>query len=122
MTQTATTTTAPWETIRAAAPASVIRALREIPGVGASIAADLYLLGIHAVEELRGQDPEQLYTRFCQITGRNVDRCLLYVFRGAVYYASHSRHDPELLKWWNWKDAGAAPASTIKHGPTQPAQ
>lgn len=29
-----------------------------------------------------------------------VDRCMLYVFRCAVYY----EHDPELLKWWNWKD------------------
>jgi hypothetical protein len=33
-----------------------------------------------------------------------VDRCLLYVFRCAVYFAEHTRHDPELLKWWNWKD------------------
>jgi hypothetical protein len=29
---------------------------------------------------------------------------VLYVFRCAVYYASHEVHDPELLKWWNWKD------------------
>jgi len=21
-----------------------------------------------------------------------------------VQYASNKRHDPELLKWWNWKD------------------
>jgi hypothetical protein len=21
-----------------------------------------------------------------------------------VYYASNAEHDPELLKWWNWKD------------------
>ncbi|NMB56563.1 pathogenicity locus, partial [Candidatus Beckwithbacteria bacterium] len=31
------------------------------------------------------------------------DRCLLYVFRCAVYYAKGGR-DPEKLKWWNWKD------------------
>jgi hypothetical protein len=29
---------------------------------------------------------------------------MLYVFRTAVYYASNSKHDPEKLKWWNWKD------------------
>lgn len=33
-----------------------------------------------------------------------MDRCMLYVFRCAVYYASSEQHDPELLKWWNWKD------------------
>ncbi len=33
-----------------------------------------------------------------------LDRCVLYVFRCANYYAAHKRHDPELLKWWNWKD------------------
>jgi hypothetical protein len=33
-----------------------------------------------------------------------VDRCLLYVFRCAVYFASHKKHDPKLLLWWNWKD------------------
>ena len=35
---------------------------------------------------------------------RHQDRCVLYAFRCAVYYASHTTHDPNLLKWWNWKD------------------
>ncbi len=26
------------------------------------------------------------------------------MFRCAVYFASSEKHDPELLKWWNWKD------------------
>ncbi|MBC8473125.1 MAG: pathogenicity locus, partial [Planctomycetes bacterium] len=30
--------------------------------------------------------------------------CMLYVLRCAVYYASNTEHDPDLLKWWNWKD------------------
>ncbi|WP_334292712.1 helix-hairpin-helix domain-containing protein [Parasporobacterium paucivorans] len=29
---------------------------------------------------------------------------MLYVFRCAVYYANEEAHDPEKLKWWNWKD------------------
>jgi hypothetical protein len=40
--------------------------------------------------------------------GQHVDRCVLYVFRCAVYFASESKHDPELLKWWNWKDGTKA--------------
>ncbi len=94
----------PWELKRRRAPASVIEDLSRIPGVGPSIAADLYLLGIREVAELRGRKPEALYTGLCREVGSHVDRCVLYVFRCAVYFASNSRHDPELLKWWNWKD------------------
>ncbi|MEJ2052157.1 MAG: helix-hairpin-helix domain-containing protein, partial [Calditrichota bacterium] len=40
----------------------------------------------------------------CFQSGYKVDRCMLYVFRTAVYYVSNTGHDPEKLKWWNWKD------------------
>jgi hypothetical protein len=85
------------------APRAVIAELSRIPGVGPSIASDLYILGIREVSALRGRDPESLYRQFCEHTGQKVDRCLLYVFRCAVYFASETKHDPELLKWWNWK-------------------
>lgn len=78
--------------------------LEEIPGVGPSIALDLHELGLKEVADLRGRDPEELYERLCALRGGHIDRCVLYVFRCAVYYADHSSHDPELLKWWNWKD------------------
>ena len=75
-----------------------------IPGVGKSISMDLWNMGFRAVQELQHQDPEEMYLKFCAQQGMHVDRCLLYVFRCAVYYASNEQHDPELLKWWNWKD------------------
>lgn len=78
--------------------------LQQIPGVGPSIAQDLLDLGIEYVEALRAADPQGLYEQLCSLRGTNVDRCVLYVFRCAVYYASDRDHDPELLKWWNWKD------------------
>jgi hypothetical protein len=81
-----------------------LRELQVIPGVGPSIAEDLYELGIRRVAELKGKDPERLYSRRCTQVGMRIDRCLLYVFRCAVYYASHNRHNPDLLKWWNWKN------------------
>ena len=92
------------------ARASAIANLSRIPGVGPSIAADLYSLGIREVAELRGRNAESLYAELCRKVGKHVDRCALYVFRCAVYFASESKHDPELLKWWNWKD-GARRAS-----------
>jgi hypothetical protein len=81
-----------------------LKQLQEIPGVGKSISQDLWELGIRRVADLKGRDPERLYAKRCEQVGTRIDPCLLYVFRGAVYYASHNRHDPELLKWWNWKD------------------
>jgi len=75
-----------------------------IPGVGKSIAADLNGIGIYRVEELKNNDPEALYQKICKKQGMMIDRCLLYVMRCAVYFASHKTHDPELRKWWSWKD------------------
>ena len=72
--------------------------------MGKSIAADLWELGIRRVGDLKGKDPERLYDKRCVQVGTQIDRCLLYVFRCAVYYASHKRHQPKLLKWWNWKE------------------
>ena len=96
-----------WEVRRRSASGSVIAELSKIPGVGPSIAADLCLLGVRDIAGLRGRNPESLYAELCRVVGRRVDRCVLYVFRCAVYFASESKPDPELLKWWNWKDHNA---------------
>lgn len=85
--------------------------LEQIPGVGKSIAGDLRHLGITSVDQLKSQDPERLYERLCQFKASPVDRCMLYVLRCAVYYASTLDPDPRLLQWWNWKDRDAAPNS-----------
>ena len=78
--------------------------LTSVPGVGLKTAADLRNLGIYSVDDLKGRDPEELYRALEARAGGHIDRCMLYVFRCAVYYASNDRHDPEKLKWWNWKD------------------
>ena len=80
------------------------RQLMQIPGVGKAIADDLLNLGIEQVSDLKGQDPELLYDKLCKLQGTQVDRCMLYVFRCAVYYASEPHPSPEKLKWWYWKD------------------
>jgi hypothetical protein len=83
--------------------ALAIKGLMQIPGVGISIANDLINIGITNIEHLKNQDPEWLYHKSNEFAGCVQDRCLLYVFRCAVYYASESHHDKEKLKWWNWK-------------------
>nr|WP_286167134.1 helix-hairpin-helix domain-containing protein [Clostridium sp. D33t1_170424_F3] len=78
--------------------------LLQIPGVGKTIAENLIHIGCPTIASLRGKDPEELYAKDCAWKGFQEDRCLLYVFRLAVYYAENETHDPEKLKWWNWKD------------------
>ena len=78
--------------------------LTEIPGVGDRIAAVMEALGIREVSDLRGRDPEELYLRECAMKEYQEDRCALYVWRTAVYYADHGTRDPGKLNWWYWKD------------------
>ena len=85
-----------------------VRELMSVPGIGKSIAGDCIELGIYKVKELKGRSPEELYEKFCALKGQKIDRCMLYVFRCAVYYASNKKHDPEKLKWWYWKDGNIA--------------
>jgi hypothetical protein len=87
------------------APRAVIENLTRIPGVGRVIATNMYNLGIREVSDLRGRDPEALYAALSRHEGGPVDRCALYVFRCAVYFANEPKPDPELLKWWRWKDS-----------------
>ena len=82
-----------------------IKELMIIPGVGKSIANDLWDIGIRTVADLQEKDPEVLYDMSNALAGVVQDRCLLYVFKCAVYYASTPvhKHEAEKLKWWNWK-------------------
>jgi predicted RecB family nuclease len=79
--------------------------LMQIPGVGISLATDLQNIGILRVSDLVGKDAHELFAQSNHFAGQVQDRCVLYVFACAIYYAEtgESQRDPELLKWWNWK-------------------
>jgi len=83
-----------------------IKELKQIPGVGISIANDLWNIGITSIKDLKNKDPEVLYHQSNKYAGVVQDRCLLYVFKCAVYYSETpiAKRDAEKLKWWNWKD------------------
>lgn len=82
----------------------VLKELKQIPGVGISIANDLWNIGIRGIPDLKDKDPYILYDQSNEFAGEVQDRCLLYVFKCAVYYASNEVREAEKLKWWNWKD------------------
>ena len=82
-----------------------LKELQKIPGIGISLGKDLIDLGYRRIVDLKGEDPENMYQNLTRLRGCHIDRCVLYVFRCAVYYASNTIHEPDLLKWWNWKDS-----------------
>lgn len=90
--------------------------LQKIPGIGANMEKHLHNIGIMCVADLAGKNPEELYHLNCLKKGYQDDRCVLYVFRCAVYYAEHKQHEPEKLKWWYWKDK-PYPTETKEHEP-----
>lgn len=78
--------------------------LTNIPGVGEKMAQHLMNIGITCIDDLKGRDPYDVYMQDCEYKGFTEDRCALYVYRLAVYFAENEIHDPEKLKWWYWKD------------------
>ena len=57
-----------------------LKEFQKIPGVGPSIAQDLWNLGLRSLDDLKGADPEALYQQLCRFQGCHVDRCVFYVF------------------------------------------
>ncbi len=83
---------------------NALKELQIIPGIGKSLSQDLVDLGFRKMTELKDANPDTMYQNLMALRGRHIDRCVLYVFRCAVYYASNTVHEPESLKWWNWKN------------------
>lgn len=78
--------------------------LQSLPGIGPNLARDLRDLGFRFSYDLYGQNPDRMYTDLCALRGQKIDRCVLYSFRCAVHSVMSNSADPELRKWWNWKD------------------
>ena len=62
--------------------------LQKIPGVGKATEKSLIMLGYTTIKSLKDANPAQMYEKECLIRGQHIDRCQLYVYRCAVYFAS----------------------------------
>jgi len=78
--------------------------LTTIPGIGKRGAFHLNNIGIFCVEDLTDANAEDLYLKDTLFKGYQDDRCLLYQYRCAVYYANNKDIATEKSKWWNYKD------------------
>jgi hypothetical protein len=70
--------------------------LLDIPNVGPAVARRLLTLGVTGPEDLRGRDPEELFSRAAALAGRPQDPCLLDTFAAAVAFAETGDERP----WW----------------------
>ncbi len=78
--------------------AAAIRALRQMPNVGPSIARDLLSLGIRQPADLKRRNPKRLYDQLCALTGQRHDPCVLDTFMAAVAFAETGVD----RKWWEF--------------------
>ena len=96
---------------RTAGDGDALTALQTLPSIGPRLAEKLVLVGVRSPADLRGRDAQDLYDELQRRLGP-VDRCVLYAFRCAVFAAERDAGavagDPQLTRWWNWKDDGLA--------------
>jgi hypothetical protein len=81
--------------------------LTNIPGIGEKMAQHLINAGYLDIESLKGQNPEEIYTKHCLLQGpSNMScKCVLYCYRLAVHYADHDGQLPlDKQNWGDWRD------------------
>jgi len=75
-----------------------VRKLTDLPNIGKAGAADLKLLGIEIPDELKGQDPYEMYERLCTLTGSRHDPCVIDVFISVTCFINGDT--PKA--WWDY--------------------
>lgn len=78
------------------------RQLKDLAGIGPRMLADFENLGISSVEELRQQNPQQLYERLSALKGVREDPCVLDTFTCAVAQARDPHLPADQCNWWYW--------------------
>src|SRR3989338_2576254 len=83
-------------------PAKVIREkvekLTDLHNIGKTVAHGLTLIGITSPDQLRGEDPYDLYVRFCEAFGERQDPCMLDVLMSITDFMNGG----EARVWWDY--------------------
>jgi len=58
--------------------------LQSLRNIGPAIAKRLYAIGITTPAQLKKSNPEKVYEKLKQKEGGVLDKCVLYVLRGAI--------------------------------------
>jgi Pathogenicity locus len=78
------------------------RQLRDLVSVGPAMVRDFEILRLQTVAQLARQNPERMYEKLGERTGRAHDICCLDVFRAAVAQARNPRLPAEPCQWRYW--------------------
>ncbi len=89
------------------------RTLRDLAGVGPSIAKDLRILGVQNVTHLATFEGRELYDKLCVLTRERQDPCVLDTFVCAVAQARNPRLPAEKRDWWYWSRKRKADAKAM---------
>ncbi|WP_242617021.1 helix-hairpin-helix domain-containing protein [Rivibacter subsaxonicus] len=95
--------------------------LEQIPNIGASLAADLRLIGVHEPAQLRGCDAFGLYCDLCCASGQRQDPCVLDTFMAATDFMNGAEARP----WWAYtarrkQTFGQVPDAETRMSPARP--
>jgi len=92
-------------------PVKVIREkvskLTDLPNIGKTVAHDLTLIGITQPDQLKGEDPYDLYVRFCTAFGEIQDPCMLDVLMSIIDFMDGG--EPRV--WWDY-----TPLRKVRYG------
>lgn len=69
-----------------------------MPNIGPACARDLLMLGYRSPDDLKGEDPKEMYDRICHMTSKRHDPCVLDTFMSAVSFAEGNPAAP----WWHF--------------------
>jgi len=61
-----------------------IKRLQSLVNIGPRTAERLYSIGVETPEKVKRSDPEEIFQRLREKEGGRLDRCVLYLLRGAV--------------------------------------
>jgi len=64
--------------------AEALKELQLLTNIGPKTAEALYFIGIKSPAQLKKSNPEKLYEKMRKKHGGKLDRCVLYVLRGAI--------------------------------------
>ena len=78
------------------------RQLSDLVSIGPAMLRDFELLGVRTVAQLARRNPERMYEKLCQVTGRAQDICCLDAFRAAVAHAKNPDLPIVQRLWWLW--------------------
>jgi nucleotidyltransferase/DNA polymerase involved in DNA repair len=71
-----------------------IKDLQTLPNIGPAIAERLYSIGIKTAKQIKRLCPENIYEKLKKKEGGRLDKCVLYVLKGAKLN----------IPWWKCKD------------------